>query len=128
MGHLRFREAAEREREGVRALLHGAFGIGLMKYCQERKRSHPGFLILDTLFMTYRDPDGPDDDAIKATPLKDKAFASFAELSKQHQLIILDNVDVPDWLPDRSNYIDFTAQVTQGRAGFFPPPRIRSPH
>jgi hypothetical protein len=112
--------------KGVRALLHGAFSIGLMKYCQERKRSHPGFLVLDTLFVTYRDPDGLDDDAIKATPLKDKAFAAFAELSKQQQLIILDNVDVPDWLPDRSNYIHFTAQPTQGRAGFFPSSRPRS--
>jgi hypothetical protein len=113
--------------KGVRALLHGAFSIGMMKYCQERKRSHPGFLVLDTLFVTYRDPDGLDDAAIKATPLKDKAFAAFAELSKQYQLIILDNVDVPDWLPARSNYIHFTAQPTQGRAGFFPSPLPRSP-
>jgi hypothetical protein len=109
--------------KGVRALLHGAFSVGMMKYCHERKRSHPGFLVLDTLFVTYRDPDGLDDAAIKATPLKDKAFAAFADLSKKYQLIILDNVDVPDWLPARSNYIHFTAQPTQGRAGFFPSPR-----
>ncbi|WIM10140.1 hypothetical protein [Enhydrobacter sp.] len=112
--------------KGVRALLHGAFSVGLMKYCLERKRSHPGFLVLDTLFVTYRDPDGLDDAAIKATPLKDKAFAAFAELSKHYQLIILDNVDVPEWLPERSNYIHFTAQPTQGRAGFFPLPRSYS--
>lgn len=106
--------------KGVRALLHGAFSIGLMKYCRERKRSHPGFLVLDSLFVTYRDPDGLDDVEIQTTPLKDKAFAAFAELSKQHQLIILDNVDVPNWLPAHSNYVHFTAQPTQGRAGFYP--------
>lgn len=113
--------------KGVRALLHGAFSIGMMKYCLERKRTHPGFLILDSLFVTYKDPDGLEDAAIQATPLKDKAFAAFAELPKQYQLIILDNVDVPNWLPARSNYIHFTAQPTQGRAGFFPSQGRRSP-
>ena len=106
--------------KGVRALLHGAFSVGLMKYCRERKRAHPGFLVLDSLFVTYKDPDGLDDAAIQATPLKDKAFAAFAAMSKQHQLIILDNVDVPNWLPNHSMYIHFTGQPTQGRAGFFP--------
>ena len=81
-----------------------------MKYCRERKRAHPGFLVLDSLFMTYKDPDGLEDAAIQATPLKDKAFAAFAEMSKQYQLIILDNVDVPNWLPKHSMYIHFTGQ------------------
>ena len=35
--------------KGVRALLHGAFSIGLMKYCRDLKRAHPGFLILDSV-------------------------------------------------------------------------------
>lgn len=106
--------------KGVRALLHGAFSVGLMKYCRERQRVHPGFLVLDSLFVTYKDPDGLEDAAIQSTPLKDKAFAAFAEMSKLHQLIILDNVDVPNWLPDHSMYIHFTGQPSQGRAGLFP--------
>jgi hypothetical protein len=114
--------------KGVRALLHGAFSVCLMKYCRDRKRAHPGFLVLDSLFITYKDPDGLEDAAIQDTPLKDKAFAVFAELSSQHQLIILDNVDVPNWLPSRSHYIHFTGRPTQGRAGFFPTQREpRSP-
>lgn len=106
--------------KGVRALLHGAFSLGLMKYCRERKRAHPGFLVLDSLFVTYRDPDGLEDAAIQATPMKDRAFAAFADLSSKYQLIILDNVDVPNWLPQHSMYIHFTGQPTQGRPGFFP--------
>ena len=90
----------------MRALLHGAFSIGLMKYCKDLKRAHPGFLILDSVFVTYKDPDGLEDAAIQNTPLKDKAFAAFAELPDQYQLIILDNVDVPDWLANsRGAYI-----------------------
>lgn len=107
--------------KGVRALLHGAFSIGLMKYCRDRKRAHPGFVVLDSLFVTYRDPDGLEDADLKNSLLKDRAFAAFAELAEQYQLIVLDNVDVPEWLENQPNYIHFTGQPTQGRAGFFPP-------
>lgn len=113
--------------KGVRALLHGAFSIGLMKYCRERKRAHPGFLVLDSVFVTYKDPDGLEDIAIKNTQLKDRAFSAFAELADQYQLIILDNVDVPDWLALQSRCIHFTGQPTLGRAGFFPPLSGRLP-
>ena len=106
--------------KGVRALLHGAFSIGLMKYCKQLDRVHPGFLVLDSLFVTYKDPDGLEDAAIKNTPLKDRAFAAFAEIPDQLQLVILDNVDVPDWLASESRCVHFTGQPTQGRPGFFP--------
>jgi len=75
--------------KGVRALLHGAFSIGMMKYCRERQRVHPGFLVVDSLFLTYKDPDGPEDAEVLTPQLKDKAFAAFAEMSKNLQLIIL---------------------------------------
>jgi predicted nucleic acid-binding Zn-ribbon protein len=106
--------------KGVRALLHGAFSIGLMRYCRDLKRAHPGFLILDSIFVTYRDPDGIEDTELKNSLLKDRAFAAFAELPPQYQLIILDNVDVPDWLSEQDRCIHFTGQPTVGRSGFFP--------
>jgi prefoldin subunit 5 len=106
--------------KGVMALLHGAFSIGLMRYCRDRKRSHPGFLVLDSIFVTYKDPDGVDDVAIQNTPLKDKAFEAFAALPDAYQLIVLDNVDVPDWLSSQSRCVHFTGRPGQGRAGLFP--------
>jgi len=106
--------------KGVMALLHGAFSIGLMRYCRDRKRSHPGFLVLDSVFVTYKDPDGLEDVAIQNTPLKDKAFEAFAALSDAYQLIVLDNVDVPDWLSSQSRCVHFTGRPGQGRAGLFP--------
>jgi prefoldin subunit 5 len=108
--------------KGVMALLHGAFSIGVMRYCRDRKRSHPGFLVLDSVFVTYKDPDGVEDVAIQNTPLKDKAFEAFAALPDTYQLIVLDNVDVPDWLSSQSRCVHFTGRPGQGRAGFFPVP------
>jgi AAA domain len=107
--------------KGVRALLHGAFSIGLMRYCRERKRAHPGFLLLDSLFITYRDPSDEEEAAIAGTPLKDRAFLSFASLPNNLQLIVLDNVDVPDWLDKQAQCTHFTGRPGVGRAGLFPP-------
>ncbi|NVO14887.1 MAG: AAA family ATPase [Rhodoplanes sp.] len=106
--------------KGVMALLHGAFSIALMRFCRDRDRAHPGFLVLDSVFVTYRDPDDLEDIAIQNTPLKDKAFRAFSDLPDDYQLIVLDNVDVPDWLASQSRCTHFTGQPSVGRAGFFP--------
>jgi hypothetical protein len=42
--------------KGVRAVTHAAFKVALLVFCRERKLPHPGFLILDTPLLTYRDP------------------------------------------------------------------------
>ncbi|MBN9017036.1 MAG: AAA family ATPase [Rhizobiales bacterium] len=106
--------------KGVRALLHGAFSIALMKFCRNRDRAHPGFLILDSLFITYRDPSDAGDSAIAGTPLKDRAFKAFSKISHNLQLIILENVDVPEWLDGQPYVTHFTGNAAVGRAGLFP--------
>lgn len=107
--------------KGVRALLHGAFSVALMKYCRERMRAHPGFVVLDSLFITYRDPADAEDSAIASTPLKDRAFKAFSALPDSLQLIVLENVDVPDWLIGKPQCIHFTGEPKVGRVGLFPP-------
>jgi hypothetical protein len=107
--------------KGVRALLHGAFSIALMKYCRERERAHPGFLLLDSLFITYKDPSDEEETAIARTPLKDRAFQSFASMPSDLQLIVLDNVDVPDWLEKNPQCTHFTGRPGVRRTGLFPP-------
>jgi hypothetical protein len=106
--------------KGVRALLHGAFSVALMKYCRGRSRAHPGFLVLDSLFITYRDPADAEEAALARTPLKDRAFQSFSSLSDDFQLIVLENVDVPDWLANHPQCTHFTGEPTVGRAGLYP--------
>jgi hypothetical protein len=106
--------------KGVRALLHGAFSVGLMKFCKGLGRTHPGFLVLDSLFITYRDPSDDGDSAIASTPLKDRAFRAFSNLPDEIQLIILENVDVPEWLAGQPQVTHFTGSAKVGRPGFFP--------
>lgn len=108
--------------KGVRALLHGAFSIALMKYCRSLERAHPGFLMLDSLFITYRDPADAEDAAMAGTPLKDRAFRAFSSLPNTLQLIVLDNVDVPDWLSTLPQCTHFTGERSVGRQGLFPAP------
>jgi hypothetical protein len=106
--------------KGVRALLHGAFSVSLMKYCRAKITPHPGFLILDSLFITYKDPSDAQETEIASTPLKDRAFRALSELPDTLQLIVLENVDVPDWLANAPQCIHFTGEPTVGRAGLFP--------
>lgn len=106
--------------KGVRALLHGAFSVAFMKYCREKKRAHPGFLILDSLFITYKDPTDAEDVAIASTPLRDRAFRAFSQIPSTLQLIVLENVDVPEWLVGQPQCIHFSGEPTVGRAGLFP--------
>jgi hypothetical protein len=106
--------------KGVRALLHGAFTIALLKFCKANERTHPGFALLDSLFITYQDPVEPEDKAIAGTPLKDRAFKAFADVPDELQLIIFENVDVPDWLAVETQCVHFTGRPGVGRAGFFP--------
>jgi hypothetical protein len=106
--------------KGVRALLHGAFSVALMKYCRDKERAHPGFLILDSLFITYRDPADAQEAAIATTPLKDRAFKAFSSIPDSLQLIVLENVDVPDWLIGQPQCVHFTGEPKVGRAGLFP--------
>jgi hypothetical protein len=60
--------------------------------------------------------------AIKNTPRRDKAFYAFAALPDTYELIVVDNVDVPDWLALQPRCLDFTGRPTVRRAGFFPSP------
>ena len=106
--------------KGVRSLLHAAFSIALMKFSAARQHGHPGFLVLDSLFITYRDPDDLDEAALAKSPLKDRAFQAFQSLPHELQLIVLENVDVPEWLAGSPQCLNFTGNSATGRPGLFP--------
>ena len=113
--------------KGVRAVTHSAFKVALLMFCRERNLPHPGFIILDTPLLTYRDPlrtkAGPlsaDEKELRNTSLKDFFFEHLAEVSKLGQIIVVENVDLPSNLGSVAHVETFTGDPSNGRFGLFP--------
>lgn len=110
--------------KGVRAITHAAFKVALLMFCRERGLPHPGFLMLDTPLLTYRDPlhsaAGPlsaDEQAIKSTSLKDYFFAHLSSLGALGQIIVVENVELPSRIAEMAHVETFTGDPANGRAG-----------
>ena len=102
--------------KGVRGrLLHGAFSVGLMKFCGAYRRAHPGFLDSQFHCLSHTGiASDAEDAAIASTPLKDRAFRASLPYPANLQLrIILENVDVPDWLAGQPQVTHSTGKLTR---------------
>ncbi|MDX0977447.1 hypothetical protein GHK39_09125 [Sinorhizobium medicae] len=113
--------------KGVRAVTHAAFKVALLIFCRERGLPHPGFLVLDTPLLTYRDPirskEGPlaaDERELQNTSLRDFFFEHLASLSSFAEFIIVENIDPPPGIEKLGNTQVFTAVPGSGRFGLFP--------
>jgi hypothetical protein len=113
--------------KGVRAITHAAFKVALLMFCRERELPHPGFLVLDTPMLTYRDPlrskEGPlgaDEQAIRNTSLKEFFFEHLSKISNLGQFIVVENVDMPEGIERLAHLEVFTGVSATGRAGLFP--------
>jgi hypothetical protein len=114
--------------KGVRAITHAAFKVALLQFCRERSLPHPGFLVLDTPLLTYRDPlhskDGPlssDEREMSSTSLKDFFFKHLSSKFKNEQVIIIENIDMPAGIERIAKVEVFTGEATNGRPGLFLP-------
>lgn len=113
--------------KGVRALTHAAFKLGVMLYCHERALPHPGFIILDSPLLTYRDAVknpkhgtlSADERALAQTPVREKFFEHLAALSDVGQIIIFDNIDPPAAAFEFAEPVLFSGS-SEERYGFFP--------
>lgn len=116
--------------KGVRAITHAAFKVAMLTFCRGRTLPHPGFVVLDTPLITYRDPiRSPlgaltaDEQAITQSNLKEAFFKHLAGLGGLGQVILFDNADPPPGA-DAYAYIEtFTNDPDQGRQGLFTVPR-----
>ena len=95
-------------------------------FCRERNLPHPGFVILDTPLLTYRDPiksHSPleaDEAALKNTSLKEFFFEHLSSISPVGQIIVVENVDLPANIASLGNVEVFTGDPNNGRFGLFP--------
>lgn len=114
--------------KGVRAILHAAFNVGLLLYCRENELAHPGFLVLDTPLLTYREPLksrhgelSEDESRIKNSPVALSFYDHLTSLKDFAQIIVLENADPPEGIDDEVDVQVFTGQRDTGRYGLFPP-------
>jgi hypothetical protein len=112
---------------GVRALLHAAFKVGVLVYCLEHRRPHPGFVILDSPLVAFRpaEEESPfgaledDEIALRGADVARHFYRHLQSLKDRAQFIIIENhksdqeVVAPYW-----NY-QFTRNPALGRVGLF---------
>jgi hypothetical protein len=110
--------------KGVRAVLHAAFNVAVAVHCIDKGLPHPGFLVLDTPLLTYREPltskhgDLSDDEkALKGTSLAEKFYEHLASLEEKLQVIVIENSDPPAAIEGLAYIEVFTGLVGDGRYG-----------
>jgi hypothetical protein len=101
--------------KGVRAIAHAAFNLALLKSCLKSEMPHPGFVLIDSPLVVYREPD-TDEDGF-SHDVKDAFYRSIAEDFRASQVIIFENEDPPSDVD--ANIIRFTG-ASHGRQGFIP--------
>ena len=115
--------------KGVRAITHAAFKVALLLFCHERNLPHPGFLVLDTPLLTYRDPirsKDPlteDEQALRNTSLKDFFFEHLSRNGDKGQFVVIENVDLPPGIEGLARLETFIGDPASGRSGLLYPPR-----
>lgn len=111
--------------KGVRAILHSAFKVAVLMYCQDNDLPHPGVLVLDTPLLTYREPIrvprhgalAADEKKLAASTLYEHFYLHLSSLSGRAQFIILENSDPPSDLVDSLSVHTFTGDLADGRTG-----------
>jgi hypothetical protein len=105
--------------KGLRAITHAAFTIGLLEHCKIKEHAHPGFVVLDSPLLSYRAPEGTEDD-LSGTDLNEKFYTYLAALPEDRQVIIIENTDPPNVVTTRPQVTMFSKNPHSGRYGFFP--------
>lgn len=110
--------------KGVRAITHAAFKVALMLFCRERGLPNPGFLVLDTPLLTYRDPMKKPGDRLtleeqelRNTDLRERFFDHLGHLGKKAQILVFENVDPPEGIEGYCRVETFTNDTEAGRQG-----------
>jgi hypothetical protein len=104
--------------KGLRAITQSAFSIGLLEYCRQQSTPHPGFVILDSPLLSYKEPDGQDDD-LRHTDLKQRFYHYLQRIPDDQQVIIVENTDPPADIQSLPQATKFTGNPDDGRAGLF---------
>lgn len=104
--------------KGLRAVTHAAFSIGMLQFCRSEDKPHPGFAVLDSPLLAYREPEGDEDD-LSGTDVQDRFYDYLVRLADR-QVIVIENTTPPETIAARDSTVLFTRNPAIGRYGFFP--------
>jgi hypothetical protein len=117
-------KARDANGKGVRAVLHAAFNVAMAIHCIDKGLPHPGFIVLDTPLLTYREPLksrhgelSEDERVLKASSLAEKFYRHLSSLECKLQVIVLENSDPPAEIEDVAFIEVFTGVPGEGRYG-----------
>lgn len=105
--------------QGLRAITHAAFTLGLLAFCRARQTPHTGFVVLDSPLLAYREPDGTEDD-LTGTDLQEQFYAYLKALPSDTQVIVVENTDPPANIMALDQSQMFGKNPHHGRYGLFP--------
>lgn len=104
--------------KGMRSITHAAFNIALLEFCRNKDRPHPGFVILDSPLLAYREPEDSADD-LRETNVQEMFYNYLVNITDR-QIIIIENIDPPIEIKQLPTSIMFSKNDAQGRYGLFP--------
>jgi hypothetical protein len=107
--------------KGVRAILHAAFIIGLMRYCVGQRLPHPGFIVLDSPLTTYKQGQVAAEDKLDPT-IEQNFWTSLLLVPKSTQIVVIDNKEPPSSVSASLAYTYFAGPNAElgERKGFIP--------
>lgn len=111
---------------GVRALLHSAFKVGVLVYCIQKGRPHPGFLILDSPLLAYRPAEEgrfgavlEDEIALRDAGVAHNFYTFLHNMRDKAQFIVIENHRSDQEVVEQFPNVRFTLDPEFGRVGLF---------
>lgn len=109
--------------KGVRAVLHTAFTIGLLRFCKINDLPHPGVVVIDSPLTSYKKgkPGGAKDGPIDAG-MESAFWRSLTAIDPGVQVIIIENKEPPAEVANDLTYYWFAGDTgsSTDRKGFIP--------
>jgi hypothetical protein len=102
---------------GLCAITYSAFTLALFEYCRSRRMAHPGFVILDSPLIAYKEP-SIDDEGIAGTDLKPRFYEHLETFAGDQQIFVVDNTEPPASFLKKAQH--FTKNPAIPRYGLFP--------
>ena len=102
--------------KGIRAVLHSAFTIGIMKHCERQNLCHTGMILLDSPLTSYKEKDYQDVNE----DIQIGFFESLLKLPQHQQVIVFENKEPPQSIMPKLRHTHYSGSPGVNQARFIP--------